>query len=105
MTLVEFKDLLLTVGVPVYHLDPDEETGDFIVWAENGPGQQVWAGNRVALHFISGSLYFATKTEYDTTSKIIQHKLNDAGIQWRLVDIEYDKETEYNVYEWSWTIC
>ena len=105
MTLFEFRDVLLTVGIPVYHLEADEEPDSFIVWSENGQGQTVWAGNRVALQLISGSLFYATKTEYDTTNEIIQDKLNEAGVQWRLVEIEYDKDTGYNIYEWAWTIC
>ena len=105
MTLHEFRDLLLTVGVPVYHLEPDEESAHFIVWAESGQGQSVWAGNKKVLHFISGTLHYATKTEYDPTVKDIQDLLNGSGISWRLVDIEYDKETGFIIYEWAWTIC
>ncbi|AKL96625.1 hypothetical protein CACET_c31810 [Clostridium aceticum] len=102
MTLVELRDLLLTIGVPAYHFEAHKEKGNYIVWAEDGQGDSGYADNRMTTQVIQGTIDYYTKTEFDPVFKQIQEKLNSVDIAWRLNSIQHEENTGYIHYEWVW---
>jgi len=104
MTLQELRDILLTIGIPVYHFNGNQETGSYLVWQEEGQSDAVYADNKMTSQYIDGTIDYFTKTEFDTNFNLIQSKLNNGQLAWSLNNIDYDIESGYIHYEWRWTI-
>lgn len=102
MTLVDIRDLLLTVGPPVFHYEAYNQTGNYIVWAEDGEGASGHADNHKTTQVIAGTIDYFTKTEFDQIVDLIQEKLNSIDIAWRLNSVQREKDTGYIHYEWTW---
>ena len=96
------KNALLAVTSKCYHYVPPENvTGAYIVWAEDGQAASTWADGQMQEQAIEGTVDYFTKSEYDTTVEAIQSALN--GIcSWRLNSVQYETETGYMHYEWVW---
>lgn len=104
MTLADVKNALLTVTDKVYHFDATGATGNYIVWAEDGQADAVWADGKMQEQTLTGTIDYFTKTEYDSNFDAIQNALNNAGISYRLESIQYERDTHYIHHEWSWSI-
>ena len=105
MTLTDIKTALLTVTTKVYHYTPpDDVSGNYIVWAEDGQAGSVWADDQMQEQAIQGTIDYFTKTENDPNFTAIQTALNNAGILFRLNSVQYEEETKYIHYEWVWKI-
>lgn len=104
MTLLDLGLALMTVGVPVYHLEAYEQTDKYIVWAEDSQADSLWADGRMQEQAIQGTIDYFTRAEFDPNVKKIQKALNDAGVSWRLNSIQYEDTTRYQHYEWVWEI-
>jgi hypothetical protein len=104
MKLSDLRDVLLTVGVPVYHYHAKKQTGSYIVWAEDGEAGSSNADNQKTEQVIQGTIDYFTKTEFDPNFELIQQKLNFAEISWRLNSIQHEKDTGYIHYEWVWEL-
>ncbi|ODM27633.1 hypothetical protein A7W90_16220 [Clostridium sp. Bc-iso-3] len=102
MTLQNLKNLLLTIGPPVFHYFASGQTRNYIVWAEDGEGASGHADNKKTTQVISGTIDYFTKDEFDPVTEQIQGKLNDSRISWRLNSVRHEKETGYIHYEWTW---
>lgn len=102
MTLQELKDILLTIGPHVVHYEASKQTGNYIVWAEDGEGASGHADNKKTTQVIQGTIDYFTKDEFDPVVKQIQEKLNEAEIAWRLNSIQHERDTGYIHYEWVW---
>lgn len=102
MTLQNLRDALLTIGVPVFHYSAKGQTGNYVVWAEDGEGGSGHADNRKTTQVISGTIDYFSKTEFDSTVEAIQEKLNSIDIAWRLSSIQKEENTGYIHYEWVW---
>lgn len=102
MTLPELRDKLLTVGVPVFHYFALEAAGNYIVWAEDGQADSLWADGKMKAQAISGSVDYFSKTEFDPNAAKIQAALD--GLSWRLNSVQYEPATGYIHYEWTWEI-
>lgn len=103
--LSKIRDALLTVTQKTYHYEPpDDVTGNYIVWAEDGEGGSVRADNELQEQVITGTIDYFTKTEYDSNYSSIQTALNTAEISFRLNSIQREKETGYIHYEWVWEL-
>ena len=102
MTLLDLKNALLSVTDAVYHLDATGATGSYIVWAEDGQGETVWADDRMREQAITGTIDYFTKTEYDPAFTAIQEALQTLGISYRLNSVQYEVDTKYLHYEWIW---
>lgn len=102
MTLQGLRDLLLTIGPPVFHYFASEQTGNYIVWAEEGEGNSLYADDVNILQGIQGTIDYFTTTEFDPVVQQIQDKLNSAEIVWRLNSVQYERDTGYTHYEWVW---
>jgi hypothetical protein len=104
MTLQSLKSLLLTIGPPVFHYFASGQTGNYIVWAEDGEGASGHADGQKTTQIIQGTIDYFTKTEFDPIMEQIQEKLNGSDIAWRLSSIQHEKDTGYIHYEWVWEV-
>jgi hypothetical protein len=104
MTLQDLKDLLLTIGPPVFHYSAAGQKGNYIVWAEDSDGASEYADNKKVNHSIQGTIDYFTKTEFDPIVDEIQDKLTEAEISWRLNSVQHEKDTGYIHYEWVWEL-
>jgi hypothetical protein len=102
MTLVELRDLLLTIMPNVYHYTADKQKGNYIVWAEDTQSGAGYADNHMTTQVLQGTIDYFTKTEFDPVSDQIQEKLNSVDIAWSLNSIQHEEETGYIHYEWVW---
>jgi len=104
MKLLDVGLALMTVGVPVSHLEAYEQTDKYIVWAEDSQADSLWADGKMQEQAIQGTVDYFTRKELDPNVKKIQKALNDAGISWRLNSIQYETDTRFQHYEWVWEI-
>ncbi len=104
MTLLDLGHALMTVGVPVYHLEAHEQTDQYIVYAEDGQADSLWADGKMQRQAIQGTIDYFTKAEFDPIIKEIQKALNNAGVSWRLNSIQYEDSTRYQHHEWVFEI-
>lgn len=104
MTLLDLGHALMTVGVPVYHLEAHEQTDQYIVYAEDGQADSLWADGRMQAQAIAGTVDYYTRAEFDKNIAKIQKALNDAGVSWRLESIQYEDDTQYQHHEWSFEL-
>jgi hypothetical protein len=95
---------LLTVGVPVSRYTTNKQSNRYIVWAEDGQADSLWADSRVQEQVIQGTIDYFTKTENDPNVDAIQTALNDAEISFRLNSVQYEDETKYIHHEWIFEV-
>lgn len=105
MTLNDIKNALLTVTNKVYHHDATGAKGNYIVWAEDGSGDTVFADGVMQEQVITGTIDYFTKIEYDPLFGAIQDALKTAGIPFRLESIQHESDTKYIHYEWSFEVA
>lgn len=95
------RDALLTVTNKVYHYQaPDGTQPGYIVWAEEGTADAVYADNILVNRAIEGSIDYYTIVEYDPMPEQIEQALTEAGISWGLYSIT--TQDEHIHYEWTW---
>ena len=106
MKLSDLKDLLLTIGVDVFHYyaTQPQQSDKYIVWAEDGEADSTSGDNKKIDQVLQGTIDYFTKTEFDPNVEVIQEKLNSAEISWRLNSIQYEEDTGYIHYEWVWEL-
>ncbi len=103
MVLADIGTALLAVGVPVYHYAAHKQPDAYIVWAEDGQANAIWADGRMQEQAIAGTVDYFTKTEYDGNVALIQAALNGIDVSWRLESVQYEEITGYIHTEWSWS--
>jgi viroplasmin and RNaseH domain-containing protein len=84
----------------VFHADATGATGNYIVWAEDGQADSVWADGEMKEQTLTGTIDYFTKTEYDPLFITIQTALNTLGISYGLTSIQLEEDTKYWHYEW-----
>lgn len=104
MTLQGIRDLLLNIGPPVFHYFASGQTGNYIVWAEDGEGDSLHADGRKTEQVTQGTIDYFTKTENDPVATQIQDKLTENEISWRLNSVQYEQDTGYIHYEWVFEV-
>ena len=105
MTLQGLKALLLTIGPPVFHYFTTGQDGNYILWAEDGEGDSVYADDEKTEQALTGTVDYFTKTEFDPIVNQIQDTLNDAeGLAWSLNSVQHETDTKYIHYEWTFEI-
>lgn len=104
MKLTELRDLLLTVTPDTFHYEAQGKPDKYIVWAEDGEVSSSEADNHKITQVLGGTIDYYTKTEFDTNFDLIQEKLNSVDISWRLNSVQYENETKYIHYEWTWEL-
>lgn len=102
MTLQDLRDLLLNVTPHVFHYAASGQTGNYIVWAEDGEGSSGHADGKKTTQVIQGTIDYFTKDEFDPVVEQIQDALNNAEIAWRLNAIQHERDTGYIHFEWVW---
>jgi len=102
MNLIDLRDLLVTIGKPVFHHCAIKQSNQYIVWAEDGEGNSGHADNHKTIKVYQGTIDYFTKVEYDPVVNQIEDKLNSANIAWRQNSIQYEEKTEFIHYEWIW---
>ncbi len=98
--LNDLKTALLTIGVPVGHYSAFEQSDKYIVWAEYGQSNEVWADGKMQQQAISATVDYFTKTENDVNVSAIQQAFNAAELSWRLESIQYEDDTKFIHFEW-----
>ncbi len=104
MNLNIIKNALLTVTSNVGHYEVLKKTDQYIVWAEDGQADSLWADGKMQEQVITGTVDYFTKTEYDPNVVKIQAALNEAEISFRLNSIQYEEDTKLIHYEWVWSL-
>lgn len=107
--LKKVRDALLTTGIDgtlVCHYERPRNPGDhWIVWQEDGEGDDFSANNRKAEQQGRGTIDCFTKIEYDALLDDIQTALDDApDIAWTLESVQYEDDTKLIHYEWAFTV-
>jgi len=102
MTLDDLKNALLEITPDVYHYWAQPKSDRYIIWAEDGQADAVWADNRMSQQALTGTIDLYTKEEYDPMFQQVQEKLNSLDLSWRLNSIQYEEDTGYIHYEWVW---
>lgn len=104
MKLTDLQDLLLEITPNVHHYFAEDQTGNYIVWAEEGESSSLYADDEKIIQVIQGTIDYFTTTEFDPVVQQIQDNLNSAEIAWRLNSAQYERDTGYTHYEWIWEI-
>ena len=104
MKLSDLKDLLLEIGVTVFHYHASPQSDKYIVWAEDGEASSNSADDQKIDQVMQGTIDYFTNEEFDPNVEAIQEKLNAAEISWRLNSIQYEEDTGYIHYEWVWEL-
>lgn len=100
MTLREFKELLLTVGVDVYHFGSHKQS-EYIVWYEIG-GIGLSGDNSIAESGAMIAVDFFTKNEYSEIPNRITNILGSCdSIAIDTPEIIFDEETKIIHYAWT----
>jgi hypothetical protein len=74
----------------------------YIIWAEDGEQNSFNADNRKQRQGISGTIDFFTLEEYDALIDDIQDALQGIeNLSWVLNSVQYEEETHFIHYEWS----
>lgn len=100
MTIRQFKTLLLTVGVDVFHFESQKQS-EYIVWYEIG-GIKLSGDNSTAESGLLIAVDFFTKQEYSVIPERITEILD--GCDAIAVDtptVIYDEETKLIHYAWT----
>lgn len=104
MTLDNVESALLTVTSKTKHYSANGLTGNYIVWAEDGQANSVWANNKMQAQTVSGTIDYFTKIENDPNFNAIQTALLTAGISFRWSSTQLEKDTKYIHHEWIFEV-
>ena len=94
------EQALRQVHVPVFHFYAFHKADRYVVWAEDGEGED----NQKVGQVLSGTIDFFTRTENDPAIVEIQTALENAEISYYLNSVQYEEETRYIHYEWRWEV-
>lgn len=102
--LYKVKNALLSVPCCLFHYFAAKKPDQYIVWAESGEASSMEADNRKQEQVISGTIDYFTKVDLDHNIDAIQDALRAAEISFSLESVQYEEETEYIHYEWSFEV-
>lgn len=75
----------------------------YFVWQEDGSDDWI-ANNRHVEKAITGTTDLFTKQEFDPWREKFEEALDTLGIPWKLESIQFEEETGFWHYEWSWEV-
>lgn len=105
MTLQGLRDLLLAITPSTFHYFTSGQSGNYILWAEDGEGESLHADDQKENQAMTGTIDYFTKTEYDPVMEQIQDALNAAeGLTWALNSVQHEPDTGYIHHEWLWEV-
>ena len=102
--LDELRDALLSVTPAVYHFHAHKPPRRYVVWAEDGAGDTVFANGRLQNQAITGTVDLYTDDPEDTTLFDGVQAALDAVCAWRLNSVQYEDATGLTHYEWAWEV-
>lgn len=102
--LDELQGALLAVMPEVYHFHAHKPKPPYIVWAEDGAGDTVFANGRLRNQVIAGTVDLYTDDPEDTTIFENLQAALDRVCAWRLNAIQYEEDTGLTHYEWTWEV-
>ena len=77
MTLEQVRDIFLSVlPAATFHYHAWSKPDQYIVWAEEGQVDGVYADNETQIQVTEGTVDLFTKTEYDPVAIQIQQAMN-----------------------------
>lgn len=100
MTLQAFRDLLLTLGVPVHHYEPEQQTDKYIVWHEYGTGG-CHGDNVRAVRVRSVQVDLFTREEFDPLADALEALLTDSQIPFDGPQTDFEDDTGYIHIWWD----
>ena len=103
-TLKSLGSELAALGANSYHYWRPKKDPPFLVWQEDGEGDDFHANNHKAERQISCSASYYTLTEYDPALDKIEALLEVLSSGWQLVSVTYEEETALIHYEWSFSV-
>lgn len=103
--LDELRDALLKVSPEVYHFHAHKPKPPYIVWAEDGAGDAVFANGRLQNQAIAGTVDLFTDDPEDTVLFQGVQAALDEVCAWRLNSIQYEDGTGLTHYEWAWEVA
>lgn len=92
-----------SIGVKVYHYHRPLGSFPAIVWAEES-ANSLHADNGKGEQSPRGTLDYFTQDEFDPTIDSIQAKLQELGLAWELLSVQFEEDTGVIHYEWSWEV-
>lgn len=101
--LDKIRDALLTVTDNVGHYEAFKKTDQYIVWAEDG-SYSGYGDNKSTTQVMTGTIDYFTKTEDDPNVEAVQNALNSIDIAWAMNSIQYEDETGFLHYEWTFEV-
>lgn len=75
----------------------------YFVWQEEGSNDSV-ADNRHAERAMTGTTDLFTKEEFDPWINALQESFTARGISWSLSSVQYEEDTGFIHYEWTWEV-
>lgn len=100
--LDELRDALLEVTPAVFHFHAHKPPRQYIVWAEDGAGDTVFANGRLQNQAIAGTVDLYTDDPEDTSLFDSVQAALDRVCAWKLNSIQYEDDTGLTHYEWAW---
>lgn len=105
MAIQDVRDILLKLGIPVYHLRAPEERADkYLHWGETSIGCLISADNQHKVERVRGQIYYYTSEEYDPLFNVLCKELNESEIEFAVTDVGYDSVQRQIAYIISWEI-
>ena len=102
--LDKIKDTLLTVTQDVYHYKALKKKDRYIVWAEDGSGNQLNANNARRQTTVTGRVNLFSKTENDEYIRKIEEAMIREKISFKLDSVQYEEETGYIHHIWDFEV-
>lgn len=76
----------------------------YFVWQENGADDLIADGIH-AEKAVTGTTDLFTKQEFDPWRDAFESALDNAdGVSWELKSIQFEQDTQFWHYEWTWTV-
>lgn len=101
----QIKDILLTLGKPVYHFRaPQNTAAPYFVYGEDSQDASFYADGVLCTQALQGTIDYYTQDGEDPAVDEIQNSLNAAGISFWLNSVQYEDETNLVHYEWVWEV-
>lgn len=102
--LDKIKETLLTVTQDVYHYKALNKKDRYIVWAEDGSGNQLNANNTRRQFTVTGRINLYSRTAGDPYILAIEAALVRAKISFKLDSVQYEEETGYIHHIWDFEV-
>lgn len=75
----------------------------YFVWQEEKPKDLI-ADGRHCERKMRGTTDLFTKMEYDPWAEALEKSFDDAGVAWECISVQYEEDTGFTHYEWSWCV-